>query len=236
MSAVATSPHDPQASLGFNKCMDALKRMDVVWPSAGRAWELLDGAKDGLREYEPEGAIVARPRKRSAEDQLDSAIPADHSPHEYARPAPHVNAHGYPMQASNPYHSPNIDLVDSESPLAFFTSYDRWSSDNSMGLPSGLSTSVLPQQYSTGFVDERMHRPHVGGMMDYGSRYPQYWSDYASLGQPSSILGSTYGMALMPGQIPQEHPQHPPQGPQQPQDPRLHGQGSMYMGDHFNMF
>ncbi|KAK0481545.1 fungal-specific transcription factor domain-containing protein [Armillaria novae-zelandiae] len=38
-------PSNVQASLGLRQCMAALKDMEVVWPSASRAWDLLNGVQ-----------------------------------------------------------------------------------------------------------------------------------------------------------------------------------------------
>lgn len=38
-------PSNVQASVGFQQCMAALKDMEMVWPSASRAWDLLNGVK-----------------------------------------------------------------------------------------------------------------------------------------------------------------------------------------------
>lgn len=239
LRTVATNSSDPQAPLGLAKCMDALKRIEVVWPSAGRAWELLHGAKDDLRDHEPPFKTTARPRKRSAEEHvaINQAIApsSQHAVRALTSLPPHVYSTG---QGHNHYNNTiAIGDGDGESPLAYFTSYDRWSSDNSLGFPGGLSTSVLPQQYSTGFVDERsapgMHRPQT--VMVDGDRYSQYWSDY-SLGQPTSILGSMYGMPIVPNQMNQAHSpqQSVPAHGSQPQHPQ--GQAPLYMDDQYNLF
>ncbi|KAF9015674.1 fungal-specific transcription factor domain-containing protein [Cyathus striatus] len=38
-------PANVEASLGLQRCMSALKDMGVIWPSASRAWELLNGVQ-----------------------------------------------------------------------------------------------------------------------------------------------------------------------------------------------
>ncbi|TFK77447.1 hypothetical protein BDN72DRAFT_830615 [Pluteus cervinus] len=40
-------PSNVQAALGLQQCKGALREMEIVWPSAARAWELLNGAKLG---------------------------------------------------------------------------------------------------------------------------------------------------------------------------------------------
>lgn len=299
--------------------MDALKRMELVWPSAGRAWELLHGAKEGFdaenahtRNEESFGTPMPtdRPKKRSADDIMadvndvpgrsahQNTLPqqnmqqqqsysheSSHIPRSASgvHPQPFVQTYASssgaspstasPLHAIPPHHSAHAaQQPTNESPLAFFSSYDRWSSENQLGFPAGLSTSVLPTQYSTGFIDDRlahasasnagaasaapMHRISVdsngasangaAGGVGGNTRYPQYWSDYNSLGQPSSMLGSMYGMGMLGSAAPHQstHPQaHSPthghnhshsHGSQTGQTQG--GQGGMYMGDHYNMF
>ncbi|KAK7007048.1 Zn(2)-C6 fungal-type domain-containing protein [Favolaschia claudopus] len=40
ISTLALRPSNPQASLGFQQCLTALKEMEITWPSAARAFEL----------------------------------------------------------------------------------------------------------------------------------------------------------------------------------------------------
>ncbi|KAI5120399.1 hypothetical protein M0805_000178 [Coniferiporia weirii] len=233
MTTMATNINDPQASLGLSKCMDVLKRIEIVWPSAGRAWELLHGAKDDLPAYEQTFFPIDRSRKRSADDPLDTSSLGDSSYLNVHR-AGSIPTQTYTTPATNGHrYTPAIDLGDSDPPLALFSAYSRWSSDGSMGFPSGLSTSVLPRQYSTGFVDDRAMRRSPSGMMDNSGRYPQYWSDY-SMGQPSSVLGSMYGMSMLSHQSHHEHPaQHHSQGSHH----NIQGQSSpVYMNEQYNVF
>lgn len=97
-------------------------------------------------------------------------------------------------------------------------SFFPWTEESDVAYPgSTLSTSVLPQTYSTELVDQRVghldlahhdhahghahehrhgqsheqptHRATGHGHADGGARYPQYWSDYTSFGQ----IGPVYG-------------------------------------------
>lgn len=207
--------------------------MEVVWPSATRAWELLYGAKGNIQDQETVYSSISRPNKRSAEElsfsNQDQTLGASHKNDGsslFSTPQP--PAPGFP---SGTLESTGED----ESPLAFFTSYDRWSSDSSLPFHSGLSTSVLPQQYSTGFADARAaqadvqrHTPMVDQPGSSG-RYPQFWNDYTGIGQPSSMLSSMYGMSMMPQTAAQQ-----PSAPQDGQQQQL--QNPMFMNDQFNLF
>ena len=111
------------------------------------------------------------------------------------------------MDAQSPYDTRFPDVGVTGVPL--YNSYERVPSDPAaMGLPVGLSTSVLPQQYSTGLVDDRviMNSHRSPAHVDEGQgRYTQYWSDY-SMGHQSSMLGSMYDMSLMTHAPPNAHP------------------------------
>ncbi|KAG9085808.1 hypothetical protein FS749_004087 [Ceratobasidium sp. UAMH 11750] len=45
------NPEDVQAQLGLQHCMTALETMDVTWPSAGRAYELLTESKMNIQAH-----------------------------------------------------------------------------------------------------------------------------------------------------------------------------------------
>lgn len=47
---VLDNPLDETAGKNLDKCMKLLGSMSVVWPSAGRALELLVGAKENIQE------------------------------------------------------------------------------------------------------------------------------------------------------------------------------------------
>ncbi|KAL5497945.1 LCB2 [Sanghuangporus vaninii] len=235
MTTMATNPNDPQASIGLNKCMEVLKRIEIVWPSAARAWQLLHGAKVDLPDYDLPVARIDRPRKRSADDPIDTVVPGGsshlHESSSNAATAPQA----YASTTANGRYDPVVDITDGNRAFALFNSYSRWTSDGPMGFSSGLSTSVLPQHYSTGFFDERAssstHRSPVAVADDTG-RFSQYWSDY-SMGQPSSMLSSMYDLPLLSD--PHHHNQqnqHASHGLQQSQS-FTH---PLYMNDHYNAF
>ncbi|EJD05321.1 uncharacterized protein FOMMEDRAFT_131881 [Fomitiporia mediterranea MF3/22] len=237
ITAMATNLNDPQASLGLEKCMDVLKRIEIVWPSAGRAWELLNGAKDDLPDYELPLANADRPRKRSADDPVGTVLLGDpshlHGTRDASTLAPQLYA---PAAANDQRYAHAPDVMGNARALALFNSYSRWSSEDPLGFPSGLSTSVLPQQYSTGFVDDRMstgfhHSP--AAVAEGSGRYNQYWSEY-SMGQPSSMLGSMYDLPALSStnhsDQPSPHVGHDSHQSQEFQSTPL------YMNDHYNVF
>lgn len=192
---VTTYPSDPQASIGLHKCMDTLKLMQSVWPSAWRANQLLRGSKVHTLDTRASASPAGSERNKRTAERLNDDVGQDvrisgshmyRQSQNFARPS-NGGHPGFPLAID--------DLPSTESPT-FFQSFDRWAPDNSISTyPSSLSTSVLPQQYSTGLMDERSHRPPDRP----NQRYPQYWSDYGALGQ----METTYGVPLVGGMVPQ---------------------------------
>ncbi|CAL1709508.1 unnamed protein product [Somion occarium] len=271
IATLKTYPNDPQAGIGLHKCMDVLHRMQNVWPSAWRAYQLLSGAKVPLVARDSMSPSSSERQKRPAEHALELDYPeeqrvTDQSPqpsvvddrrvsidslrpqssgseHLYrARPsqqqqtqpqiqpspqpqtqhqpqprlpqpqAPHPQTHhqhqsqhgqGYPSRASSSHAQSNfalgLDLPTAASPTFFQPFNDRWASESPLSnYPSTLTTSVLPQQYSTGLIDERVQRGHER----QPQRFPQYWSDYSSLGQ----MEAPYGVPMVgPDMVPPAH-------------------------------
>jgi hypothetical protein len=203
---VSTYPSDPQACVGLAKCMDALKYMEVVWPSAGRALELLRGSKVNTKQLLPtRPSQLPERQKRPADSSFDNEDALEQRGH---LPSPRAN---YVPARSNPYPPSNYPAVQdnyldgldlnqatsSTSNVPFYSSHERWPSTSyaAAQFPGPLSTSVLPQLYSTGLVDDQSSalryrsQQRVNEQASSPGRYPQYWNDLATFPQ----LGSTYG-------------------------------------------
>ncbi|KAI8972440.1 fungal-specific transcription factor domain-containing protein [Trametes punicea] len=229
-------PDDPQASLGLQKCMDGLHRMGVTWPSAWRALQLLQGAKAQLAkptDPPPSRGSVSEPRnKRAAEEPIEEdhglaglGVPsADELPGrerergrsepEPGEPRPGPSQQSYALQMEMPHGAGPSSYIPS--------SYDRWPTDSTAlsSFGGSLSTSVLPQQYSTGLVDERMSASVSRSSERQSARYPQYWNDYSALSQ----METTYGVPVMGEMVPPHG--NAPQG----------DQPSMYVQEQYSMF
>ena len=185
--------------------------MDVIWPSAGRAWELLDGNKVNLLEPNPKTYSVhsgerQQHHKRPADTQLPDNAPRNGCGSQ-ASGFNQVFTDGASDMESYP------SLVDANNNPPYYD-YSRWMGNGDLlgnTATNGLSTSLLPQQYSTGFVPggagrgSQGHR-HRGG--DPSARYAQpLWTDHSTMGQ----LDPTY-VGMLPQQPPQEP--HPTTGSQ----------------------
>ena len=203
---VTSFPDDPQPRLGLNKCMETLRTMDVIWPSAGRAWELLNGNKvnllgPSLKVYSGQAVERQQHHKRPADTQLPDNSPTNGSG-SHAPGFNQVYANGTSEMGSYP------PLVDPSNQSPYYD-YSRWLGSTDLlgnATANSLSTSLLPQQYSTGFVlggAGRSGQGHRHRGSDTNPRYPQsLWTDHSAMGQ----LDPTY-VGMLPQQPPQE--QHP---------------------------
>jgi hypothetical protein len=190
--------------------MDVLQRMSIAWPSAGRAWELLYGSKANVHDSvcSLSTTDVVRTQKRSADHFLDDDASLYQVELPSMAPGERPEAlHGQPQTEQG------STLGSSQN---FYSFSDRWPGDGCPGdFPGSLSTSVLPQQYSTGFLDRVAVRGSnasppagvgVGSQQELsvGRRgYPRYWNDYSTLSQ----IGAPFA-----GSLEHESQQH-----QQPQ-------------------
>jgi hypothetical protein len=184
--------------------------MDVIWPSAGRAWELLNGNKVNLlgpspKIYSDHPMERQQHHKRPADTQLSdnslrgtAVVPRLPALTRFSRTGA-SDMGTYPSLVDPSNHSPYYD-------------YSRWlGSTDLLGNTStnSLSTSLLPQQYSTGFVPGGVGRGGQGHRhrgSDPSTRYAQpLWTDHSAMGQ----LDPTY-VGMLPQQSPQE--QHPTAG------------------------
>lgn len=215
-------PEDTQARVGLNKCMDVLKRMRHLWPSAFRALELLQGSKvnsQGAQDLAAFRSRISDRPKRSAEHPLDAEEESGTrllTSEQLYRQQQSFQPVSTPSPVHQGFAISNLQLPAAEPS---YPSYDRWSSEAPMAnYPGSLSTSVLPQQYSTGLVDERISSASRHPERQ-GQRYPQFWNDYTALAQ----MDTPYGVPVLPDMAGQ-HPSAS-QGDQQ----------SMYMQD-YGMF
>ncbi|KAF8062419.1 fungal-specific transcription factor domain-containing protein [Lyophyllum atratum] len=221
VTSLTAHPSDPQARMGLSRCMDVLHMMEVLWPSAGRALELLRGSKVNMQEIDLTLLSSTVRRKRSAEHPLndhgafDRHIPPNTNiSQDYLELRPPYSSQYNPHAAYTPTgHEIHPQAAPSPPQLPYISSYDRWPAENthntSFGFPGTLSTSVLPQMYSTGLVDDR--NPSVGHRVashhadqtrtnHNANRYPQYWNDFSTFPQ----LGTAYNGYHEPAPVPHQ--------------------------------
>lgn len=215
LCVVSKYPSDPQARIGLTKCMSALENMEIVWPSAGRALELLRGSRVNLDEpiVSQSSNISDRPKRAADQSfEVDHALERNHS---------HSQRPSYIDSRSNTFRSTNYpDLGDgfldsfnlntatpSTSSLSYYPSHERWPSNSYTAASFPGPLLAMPELYSTGLVDNQVSGMRYRSQQvaddpaSSSARYPQYWND---LSFPQ--LGPTYGPASMQadqGAIPQ---------------------------------
>jgi hypothetical protein len=208
--------------------MDVLQRLSMTWPSAGRAWELLYGSKANLKNTV--GSLTApdivRPQKRTADHFLDDDV-------SLYRVELHPTTQGERSEVlhGQPPPEPESTLGSSQN---FYPLCDRWPGEGGLNdFAGGLSTSVLPLQYSTGFFDRGVVRGSNAGsaaQVGLGSSQQQespvgrrgfsrYWGDYSALSQLDTPFA---------GSIPHESQQQQQQQQQHSQGYPMSGQYSLY--------
>ncbi|KAH8833745.1 fungal-specific transcription factor domain-containing protein [Flagelloscypha sp. PMI_526] len=181
VSTLSSQPSHPQAHLGFSRCIDALRALEIIWPSAGRAFVLLRGATDAPA---PSPTRTTTGTKRPADPSFDTPTTAEELMMLSAQP--------YYSHLSDPFHQPQ---PPTSSVQTYY--YPHPMPSQSEPFAGALSTSVLPQMYSTGM-------PSTG--LRHDPRYPQYWHDYGAFAQ----LGTTFPGDLSNGS---HQPTQPPMSP-----------------------
>ncbi|KAF7366374.1 Zn(2)-C6 fungal-type domain-containing protein [Mycena sanguinolenta] len=218
VTSLSAHPTDPQARMGLTKCMDMLKEMEMIWPAAGRALELLRGAQATLADAEDVGslnsaggAFPSRPRKRPATQSLNDS---------FAPPPGSSGSNDFlPLRPYAPVYTTNghYEAEARSAPTAYYPSasspYDRWPTEAGGGLAfqGALSTAVMGPAYSTGLVEER-HRapppPHEGEPR-FGQplqQPQQYWNEYAAF--PPLGYGELHDPSLAVHEPQQIYPLH----------------------------
>ncbi|KAF9269506.1 hypothetical protein L218DRAFT_953120 [Marasmius fiardii PR-910] len=198
LTTISTFPHDPQARIGLNKCMDILYAMEIVWPSASCALELLKGSKINWTQGCPTPPSAdsldrrKRPYVKISETEPQPLYP-DYPPSEtYSRNNHHTQNYHHPS-APAPLPSSGSSTIATY----YHETEHRWAPNNhfdNVHYVGSLTTSALPQSYSTGLTDDcpMVDEPRSGqhsSMSQHshspgGPRYsPEYWNDYSAYPQ-----------------------------------------------------
>ncbi|KAJ7076495.1 fungal-specific transcription factor domain-containing protein [Mycena belliarum] len=207
VTSLSAYPTDPQARVGLTRCMGALKQMEIVWPSAARALELLRGAQATLAaaDVDEVHGHELRTHKRSATQSLDDSDMA-YTPAPATASASTDNGF-YNLRPFAPLYHGNGSFsagggVASRGPAFYAPSaqYERWGAADAVAgmgdaFQGALSTAVMGPAYSTGLGDDRRHG---GGEMRYAAHTQQaapsqYWGEYGAF--PYAPLQDPTGLA-----------------------------------------
>ncbi|KAJ7459181.1 fungal-specific transcription factor domain-containing protein [Mycena galericulata] len=127
ISTLTLRPSNPQASLGFQQCLAALKEMEIIWPSAARAFELLNGVKLGALNTVPPPQHSLDRHKRHAEDAFGQDRPPDYPSHTLDDRQMGQSMDGVQDMANKLMaHMLGLDIPGVEPSTSFYTGCDWW--------------------------------------------------------------------------------------------------------------
>jgi len=143
-----------EATLGLQQCMQALKDMEVVWPSASRAWDLLNGVKlsDGIhaaRLIQAHGQPSDR-QKRVADDAFGQEKDLDYPQRDVYDERGNMtgNQGGFENQSGVQdlstrimAHMLGLDIPGIEPSTSYYPGYQWWPRSSAQG-----DASVQPPQ------------------------------------------------------------------------------------------
>jgi len=140
-------PSGLQASLGLRQCMSALKVMELVWPSALRAWELLNGVK--VRFDSALTPLVQAPdrHKRQADDAFGKEKCSGYARHEEfgqsegdTSKAPNANG-VQDLNTRMMAHMLGLDVPAMEPSASYNPGYEWWLPVNQTAMPAVFHSS-----------------------------------------------------------------------------------------------
>ncbi|KAJ7246249.1 fungal-specific transcription factor domain-containing protein [Mycena haematopus] len=146
ISTLTLRPSNPQASLGFQQCLTALNEMEIIWPSAARAYDLLNGVKLGaLNAFPP--TFSADRHKRHAEDAFGGDRPPDYplrDDRQFGQNVDGVQDVANKLMA----HMLGLDIPGVEPSTSFYTGCDWWARPNPEQQQSLAHQNWSPQSVS----------------------------------------------------------------------------------------
>ncbi|KAJ8523288.1 hypothetical protein ONZ45_g253 [Pleurotus djamor] len=150
---------NPQATRGLQQCLAALEDMAIVWPSASRAWDLLNGVKLEFDKVQAAPQAFGSRNKRVAE----AAFPPERAPEVQPYHVPAANG-VQDLNMRMMAHMLGLDIPGIEASTSFYPGYEWWPRTDgamppTMGSPSvdsvgttpiDVHTPILPQPDLTG--------------------------------------------------------------------------------------
>ncbi|KAF5368389.1 hypothetical protein D9758_002173 [Tetrapyrgos nigripes] len=126
-------PSNVQASHGLRQCMTALKEMEILWPSASRAWDLLHGVNMAFDT--PQQAPKTDRPKRAADDAFGQEKTSDYLQREAFRVSEQrdVGLQQAPSEAGVQdlstrmmAHMLGLDIPGVEPSTSYYPGYEWW--------------------------------------------------------------------------------------------------------------
>lgn len=144
-------PSNIEASLGLERSMSALKEMEIVWPSAARAWELLKGVNLGPEISPSPPSKFPERNKRPAEDAFGQEKSSDLLQREaFGTPSNIFDQNtisGSGVQDTNTRlmaHMLGLEIPGIEASTSYYPGYEWWPRPNQpdLTMPASQSTSI----------------------------------------------------------------------------------------------
>jgi len=184
-------PLHQQASLGLRQCLTALKKMEMIWPSAGRAWALLEGAKVQFDNAGPLMQYGDDRKKRPAEDAFGQEKSSDVLSREAFGPVSQSSSGGVQdMSTRIMAHMLGLNIPDIEPSTSYLPGYEWWprtAASSSQVLtpntPVVCNGAPMFETMTPPDLDDWLQSAAQGGIMASGPA-PNYTFDY---GLPSNF-------------------------------------------------
>ncbi|KIY49708.1 hypothetical protein FISHEDRAFT_72344 [Fistulina hepatica ATCC 64428] len=196
VTLLAMNPDDSQSRSGLVQCMDAFNKMEIMWPSAGRCYELLRGAK--ITVPAGPGSQTSKGRsQRTSPLTIDDIYRTNATDDSDFRSSFTGTGNPVYIGGDEAYSSPVLPTA----PVTTAPNFERWSPS----IAPFVSTSMLPQLYSTGLVDERgATASHATNRAQQSNvaRLP-YWQDYPPFPQQLGFEYSDSPLATNTDDTPQ---------------------------------
>jgi len=187
---LALRPENVESALGLQQLLNALKDLEHTWPSATRAWELLNGARVGNR-VNPAYTVPYQSRsKRPAEDDFGSHVAIPYSPTQQEPITVNQQQQAAAAMASTMPPSSNgvqdistrmmahmlgLEIPGVEPSTSFFPGYEWWprTQDQVVSEPPGMLGPPITEapSYATQTADSSILIP-VTPVNSVGSNVP----------------------------------------------------------------
>ncbi|KAG9222442.1 hypothetical protein CCMSSC00406_0002777 [Pleurotus cornucopiae] len=128
---------NPQATLGLQQCLSALEDMAIVWPSASRAWDLLNNVKLGFDKVHTMPPQNMARNKRLAED----AFAQESTPEAPSSFDPAAVNGVQDLNMRIMAHMLGLDIPGIEASTSFYPGYEWWPRTNE-AMPPGAGPST----------------------------------------------------------------------------------------------
>ncbi|KAL1671763.1 fungal-specific transcription factor domain-containing protein [Schizophyllum commune] len=194
--ALTVQPSNFQASLGLRQCLTALDEMQVVWPSASHAWDILNGVKLGHEKGvlpETRGEGIERNHDYKNAFDLEDRKSSDALQHTTLGTYGNARRHPSPQQAARGLsqeimaNMSGLGMPGIESSMSFCPSYEWWprgiqeSPRDVFGHPAELQQMpgmARPDGVATGSVREDQRSNSRMGWTQQDGMSPEVFTRY----------------------------------------------------------